>query len=122
MSRSATEDELKRAYRNKALQYHPDRNKEPEAEENFKEINEAYQVLSDADKRARYDRFGHAGVDGATAGGGGFEGFGFGGFGDIFEAFFGGATTTAHQAPQRGADLLYETIITFEEAAFGCEK
>ena len=95
--RGADEDELKRAYRNKARQYHPDINKEPEAEERFKEVNQAYEILSDGDKRARYDRFGHAGVEGNSAGG---AGYGFGGrspFEDIFESFFGdmgGATTS----------------------------
>jgi len=77
-------------------------------------------VLSDPDKRAAYDRFGHSGAEGFF--GRGFEGFNFGGFGDIFDAFFGGATTATRQAPQRGADLHYRITITFEEAAFGCEK
>ncbi len=89
--RSAGADELKKAYRRLARKYHPDVNKDPEAEEKFKEINEAYEVLSDEQKRARYDRFGHAGVqNGGMGGGTGFEGFGFGGIDDIFESFFGG--------------------------------
>ena len=118
VDRNATDDEIKKAFRKLAFTFHPDRNREDGAEEKFKEANEAYEALSDADRRAAYDRFGHDGAEGLF--GRSFEGFG--GFGDIFEAFFGGATTAARQAPQRGADLLYETIITFEEAAFGCEK
>jgi len=120
VSRSATDEEIKKAYRKLAFQYHPDRNHEPGAEERFKEVNEAYEVLSDASKRAEYDRFGHSGVEGLFARG--FEGFDFGGFGDLFEAFFGGMTATARRMPQRGADLRYQATITLEEAAFGCEK
>jgi molecular chaperone DnaJ len=120
--RSASGDDLKRAFRRMARQYHPDVNKDPGAEEHFKELNEAYEILSDADKRARYDRFGHAGVQGAGAGGAGFEGFGFG-FDDIFESFFGGVRTGASAArPQRGQDLRHDLTISFEEAVFGCEK
>lgn len=92
VSRDASEDEIKRAYRRLAKQYHPDVNKAPDAEEKFKEIQRAYEVLSDPDKRANYDRFGQAGVDGTGFGTGGFADFGFGGFsdiGDIFEQFFG---------------------------------
>ncbi len=118
--RSASDDEVKKAYRKLAFQYHPDRNHEPGAEDKFKEINEAYEVLSDANKRAAYDRFGHAGGEGLFSRG--FEGFEFGGFGDIFEAFFGGMTSAAHRVPQRGADLRQTVTITLEEAAFGCEK
>ena len=123
--RSASGEDLKRAFRRMARQYHPDVNKDPGAEERFKELNEAYEVLSDADKRARYDRFGHAGVQGAGAGGAaGFEGFGGGfGFDDIFESFFGGVRTGPSAArPQRGQDLRHDLTITFEEAVFGCEK
>jgi len=122
VSRDATNDELKKAFRKLAFEYHPDRNREDGASEKFKEVNEAYEVLSDANKRAAYDRYGHSGTEGMF--GRGFEGFdfsNFGGFGDIFEAFFGGSTTT-RQAPKRGADIRYKISITFEEAALGCEK
>ena len=120
ITRDATDEEIKRAFRRLALKYHPDRNHEDGAEEKFKEINEAYEVLSNSDKRAAYDRFGHGGAEGFF--GRGFEGFDFGGFGKDFEAFFRGATTATRQAPRRGADLLYNISITFEEAAFGCQK
>ncbi|MEA2086269.1 MAG: molecular chaperone DnaJ [Chloroflexota bacterium] len=120
VGRNATDEEVKRAFRQLAFKHHPDHNHGEGAEEKFKEINEAYEVLSDPDKRAAYDRFGHAGAAGVF--GRGFEGFDFGGFGDIFDAFFGGATTATRQAPQRGADLHHGLTITFEEAAFGCEK
>lgn len=118
--RTANEEELKKAFRKSAFQYHPDRNRQDGAEERFKEINEAYEVLSDPGKRASYDRFGHVGAGGL--GGHGFEGFGFGGFGDIFDAFFGGSGTTASSGPRRGADLRCHATISFTEAAFGCEK
>jgi molecular chaperone DnaJ len=122
VSRNASSDDLKRAFRRLAMQYHPDRNAEPGAAERFKEINEAYEILSDPDKRANYDRFGHAGVEGAFRSQG-FEGFGpFGGFGDIFDAFFGAATQTRRRQPSRGADLQVQLELTFEEAAFGAAK
>jgi molecular chaperone DnaJ len=120
IDRNATDEEIKRAFRKLAFKYHPDHNHDDEAGERFKEINEAYEVLSDSDKRAAYDRFGHGGAEGLF--GQGFEGFDFGGFGDIFDAFFGGAATATRQAPQRGADLSYGITIAFEEAALGCEK
>jgi molecular chaperone DnaJ len=123
VSRDASTEEIRKAFRKLAFQYHPDRNRDGDAAEKFKEVNEAYEVLSDADKRAAYDRFGHSGAEGLF--GRGFEGFdfgSFGGFGDIFEAFFGGGTTTARQAPRRGNDLQYRISISFEEAALGCEK
>ena len=120
IARSATDEEIKRAFRKLAFKYHPDRNRDDGTEERFKEVNEAYEVLSDSDKRTAYDRFGHGGAGGIF--GRGFEGFNFGGFGDIFDAFFGGTTTATHQAPQQGADLHYRLTTTFEEAAFGCEK
>lgn len=124
VSRTVTKDELKKQYRRLARQYHPDVNPDPAASERFKEISEAYEVLSDDDKRAAYDRFGHAGL-----GNGGFSGFdqGHGGFADIFEEFFGsfgGATGTRRRrrGPRRGSDLRYDLTITFEEAVFGGER
>jgi len=123
--KSAQDDELKKAYRKLAMQYHPDKNPgDAEAESKFKEINEAYEVLSDGDKRARYDQFGHAGVEGQTGGFSGFGGFGEGGFGDIFDMFFGDATSggARQQGPVRGGDLRRDVELTFEEAAFGVEK
>ncbi len=118
--RNASEEDIKKAFRTLAFKYHPDRNRDDGAEAKFKEINEAYEVLSDADKRANYDRFGHAGAAGPF--GQGFEGFDMGGFGDIFEAFFGGTATASHQAPQRGSDLRQTLTISLEEAAFGADK
>jgi len=121
INRNASEEKIKSAFRKLAFKYHPDHNREDRAEEKFKEINEAYEVLSDPDKRAAYDRFGHGGSEGFFRQG--FDGFDFGGFGDIFDAFFGGGVTTAtRQGPQRGADLHHRITITFEEAAFGVEK
>ena len=133
VSKSASDDEIKKSYRKLAKQYHPDMNPgNKEAEARFKEVNEAYEVLSDKDKRARYDQFGHAGVDpnfnpGAGGFGGGFGGFGDMDFdlGDIFSAFtggFGGGGGRARSGPQRGDDLRVSLTISFEEAAFGCEK
>jgi molecular chaperone DnaJ len=123
VNRDAAPDEIKRAFRRLAMEFHPDRNSEPGAEARFKEINEAYEVLSDPEKRSTYDRFGHAGLDGAFGGSRGFEGFGpFGGFGDIFDAFFGAASQTRRRAPSRGADLQVAIDLTFEEAAFGTSK
>lgn len=120
-SRTATDEELKKAYRRLARQYHPDVNKSPEAEARFKEINEAYEVLHDPEKRAAYDRFGHAGVSGN--GGFDFTGAGFGGLSDIIEEFFGfGTRPGARQGPVRGGDLKTEVLLTFEEAVFGTEK
>ncbi|MHB1407382.1 MAG: molecular chaperone DnaJ [Desulfitobacteriaceae bacterium] len=123
VERSASEQEIKQSYRKLARQYHPDVNPgNKEAEEKFKEISEAYDVLSDAEKKARYDQFGHAGTDPNQAGYGG--GFGDFGFGDIFDAFFGGGGGGGgrRNGPQRGADLRYDMAVTFEEAAFGIEK
>ena len=123
IGRNATDEEIKKAFRKLAFQYHPDRNKDHDAEDRFKEISEAYEVLSDPEKRGKYDRFGHAGAQSGFGGATGFEGFeGFGGFGDIFETFFGGAASATRRGPQRGADLQYRLNLTFEEAAFGCEK
>ncbi len=123
--RGADAAELKKAYRKLAMDYHPDRNPAPDAPDKFKEATRAYEVLSDSDMRARYDRFGHAGVDGMGAGPQGFDGFhaGFEGFGDIFDAFFGGASRgRRRRGPLRGGDLRYNLRLTFEEAIFGVEK
>jgi len=121
VSRDASEEEIKKAFRRLAFRYHPDRNKDGGAEERFKEINEAFEVLSDPAKRSAYDRFGHMGSQGFGARG--FEGFDFGGFGDIFDAFFGGVSGTARRhGPQRGSDLKYNLSISFEEAVFGTER
>jgi molecular chaperone DnaJ len=122
IDRNAGSDDIKKSYRKLARQYHPDVNKSADAEARFKEVNEAYEVLSDEKKRAAYDRYGHAGVEGTMSGG--FTDFtGFGGLGDIFEEFFGfGTRTTTRRAPRRGADLRYDLSISFEEAAFGVER
>ena len=131
VSRGASEDEIKKAYKKMARKYHPDLNPgDKTAEEKFKEVNEAYEFLSDADKKARYDQYGHAGVDpnfGAGGFGGGFDGsFDFGDLGDIFGSFFGGGfgggRRTNPNAPQRGESIRMSIAISFEEAAFGCEK
>ncbi|MEO9254429.1 MAG: molecular chaperone DnaJ [Tepidiformaceae bacterium] len=117
--------ELKKAYRKLAMEFHPDRNPSSDAAEKFKEINRAYEVLTDTDMRARYDRFGHAGVEGNGAGPQGFDGFqNFEGFGDIFDAFFGGNQRGGRRrrGPARGSDLRYNMRISFEEAVFGVEK
>ena len=123
VSRGATAEDLKRAFRKLAMQFHPDRNPDnPTAAERFKECSEAYEVLSDPDKRRSYDMFGHAGVTaGAGSGFGGFEGFGFG---DIFDTFFGGGAAGSRTRRQstRGEDLRYDLTITFEEAFTGIEK
>ena len=131
VSKGASEEEIKKAYKKLARKYHPDMNPgDKEAEEKFKEINEANEVLSDPEKKARYDQFGFAGVDpnyGAGAGGGAYSagGFDFGDLGDIFGSFFGGGFGGARanpNAPQRGESLRTSVNISFEEAAFGCEK
>ena len=130
VEKSASAEDIKKAYRKSAMKYHPDRNPgDKAAEEKFKELGEAYEVLSDDNKRARYDQFGFAGVDpsyGGGAGGAGFDGFGgfgFGGFGDIFsEVFGGGSTRRTRNAPRRGEDVGVRIEVTFEEAAFGAEK
>lgn len=123
VSPDASDEEIKKAFRKKAFEYHPDRNPDDGASERFKEVNEAYEVLSDSNRRAAYDQFGHQGTEGF--GGRGFQDFdfgSFGGFGDIFEAFFGGSRTSSRQAPRRGNDLRYSVAISFEEAALGCER
>jgi len=120
--RGASQDEIKQAFRNLARRYHPDVNSEPDAEERFKEINEAFAVLSDEKRRAAYDQYGHAGVEGA----GGMPDFSTFDFSDIFGEFFGFGRgfggRRASNAPRRGADLQYEINLSFEEAIFGTEK
>ena len=120
VERDASREEIKRAFRKLAMEYHPDRNRADEAESRFKEISAAYDVLSDPEKRTRYDRFGMAAVNGG--GQHGFSGFeGFGGFGDIFDAFFRG-TTTRRPGPQRGSDRRATLTISFEDAVSGAER
>ncbi|MDU4623198.1 MAG: molecular chaperone DnaJ [Enterococcus gallinarum] len=120
LQKGASDDEIKKAYRKLSKKYHPDINKEPDAEAKFKEISEAYEILSDPQKRAAYDQYGHAGTDPNYGGG---YGGGFGGFEDIFESFFGGGGRTANpNAPRQGADLQYAVDLSFEEAIFGVEK
>ncbi len=135
LSKSASDDEIKKAYRSLAKKYHPDINKAPDAEAKFKEVNEAYEVLSDSDKKAKYDQFGHAGVDpsynpyGGGAGAGGFGGFDMGDLGDIFGSMFGGGfggfgggARQNPNGPKRGETLKIPLTISFEDAAFGVSK
>jgi molecular chaperone DnaJ len=121
IDRQATEEDVKKAFRRLARQYHPDVSKSPDAEARFKEINEAYEILSDREKRSTYDRFGHAGPQASAGGFTDFAGFGID---DLFESFFGGMRggATARRGPAVGADLRYDLTVEFEEAAFGCEK
>ena len=128
ISKSATEDEIKKAYRSLAKKYHPDVNKAPDAEEKFKEINEAYEVLRDENKRKAYDQFGFAGMDGAQAGGGfsGFQTGGFDDFGDIFSQFFGsgfggfgGGTSYRSNQPVKGDNKVMQVDVDFMDACFG---
>jgi len=121
LRRTASAEEVKRAYRKLALQFHPDRNPgDPAAESRFKEINEAYEVLSDGEKRQRYDTFGHAGTQGIP----GFDFSGFGGINDIFDMFFGGAATgqRTRTGPRPGADLQIELTLSFEDSVFGATR
>jgi molecular chaperone DnaJ len=126
VERTADDAEIKRAFRKLAQQWHPDVNKDPAAQDRFKEINEAYQVLGDPQRRQTYDMFGRAGLGGAGAAGGaqGFGSAGFGGFSDIFDAFFGGAAAAGARRgqPTTGSDLRYDLRISFEEAVLGTEK
>lgn len=128
VAKNAGQSEIKKAYRQLARKFHPDVSQESDAEAKFKEINEAYEVLSDEQKRSVYDRFGHAGLGGSV---GGFGGFDFGGFRDPFDIFeevfgglggFGGTRRRGGRAPRRGADLRYEMGLEFEEAVFGAER
>ena len=131
LAKGASDDEIKKAYRKLAKQYHPDLHPgDAECEANFKELNEAYEILSDADKRAKYDQFGHAAFD-PNAGFGGFDGGfggGFGGFGDIFEDLFsgfggfGGGSAQQRSGPRKGENVRVGLTVDFEEAAFGCKK
>ena len=126
VSKNATDDEIKSAFRKLAKKYHPDINKDPDAPAKFKEAQEAYAVLSDKDKRSRYDQFGHSAFENAGANGG-FSGFDFGNFDfdinleDLFGGMFGGRTSSRRRST-RGSDLLKKIDLTFEEAVFGCEK
>ena len=133
VDKNASQDEIKKAYRKMSKKYHPDLNKEEGAEEKYKEVQEAYETLSDEQKRAAYDQYGEAGANGGFGGGGfggasGFSGFGggsggFGGFEDIFSSFFGGGGAQVNpNAPRQGDDLQYRINLKFEEAIFGVEK
>jgi molecular chaperone DnaJ len=127
LSKGASDDEIKKAYRQLAKKYHPDLNPgNAEAEAAFKEVNEAYQVLSNPETRAQYDQFGHEGPTGQGFGGFDFSGFGEGGFGDIFDMFFGGSgfggSRRSKKGPVRGSDVRYDLDISFEDAAFGTKK
>lgn len=130
VSRSASDAEIKKAFRQKARKLHPDVNKEPDAKERFQEVSQAYEVLSDANMRQRYDQFGEAGVKGATSAGAGFSDFAgqdFGSFSDIFDTFFGGSGGGSGRArrrsgPQPGDDLRLDVDVPFEKAVFGAEQ
>ncbi|MEE0943921.1 MAG: molecular chaperone DnaJ [Clostridia bacterium] len=127
VARGASDDEIKKAYRKEAKKYHPDLHPgDKTAEAKFKEVNEAYEVLSDSDKKARYDQYGHAGVDpnfGAGSAGGGFGGFDFSDIFDMFGGGFGGfGGSSRRNGPIRGRDISRDITISFEEAAFGCKK
>ena len=130
VEKDTPKQEIKKAYRKLAMQYHPDRNKSPDAEEKFKEISEAYAILSDDEKRGQYDQFGHAGINGkynwediyqSTDFASIFRDMGFGGFGSIFDMFFGGRSNR-RGGPQKGADLRYDVVISLDDVANGLEK
>jgi len=121
VDKDASKQDIRRAYRKLARKYHPDINKEEGAQEKFIEVKEAYEVLSDDQKRAQYDQFGHAGAQSQGFSGFGGGASGFSGFDDIFDMFFGGGRTRDPNAPERGADLKYTMTLTFEEAVFGKE-
>lgn len=118
LSRNSSDEEIRKAYRKLARKYHPDVNKEPDAEEKFKEVKDAYEVLSDPQKKAHYDQFGHTDPSGGFNGGTGFTGQDFG-FGDIFDMFFGGGRRHNPNAPRQGADLEYRLQIEFKDAVYG---
>lgn len=127
VSKNASPDEIKKAYRKLSKKYHPDINKDPGAEDKYKEVQEAYETLSDPQKRSAYDQYGPAGANGGFGGGaggfGGFDGAGFGGFEDIFSSFFGGGGATRNpNVPRQGDDLQYAVNLKFEEAIFGVER
>ena len=123
VSKGDSSENIRKAFRQKAMEYHPDRNKNADAEGKFKEINEAYQVLNNADKRAQYDRFGHAGVSGGSGFDRPFDGSDiFGGFGDIFDSFFGDNSGRKGNEPRRGQDIQQSVRLSFEEAVFGIER
>ena len=126
VSKDASQDEIKRAYRKMSKKYHPDINKEPGAEEKYKEVQEAYETLSDDQKRAAYDQYGPDGANAGFGGQGGFGGFdggaGFGGFEDIFSSFFGGGAARNPNAPRQGDDLQYRVNLSFEEAVLVLKK
>ena len=123
VSKGDSTENIRKAFRQKAMEYHPDRNKNADAEGKFKEINEAYQVLNNADKRAQYDRFGHAGVSGGSGFDQPFDGSDvFGGFGDIFDSFFGDNSGRRANEPRRGQDIQQSVRLSFEEAVFGIER
>lgn len=121
--RTASQEEIRTTFRRLALEYHPDRNKSPDAQAKFKEVNAAYQVLSDPEKRAQYDRYGRVGPSSGSGYGRGFHGAdSFGGFGDIFDAFFGGSGGGARSSARPGRDIRSRVTLSFEEAVFGVEK
>ena len=131
LNKGADEASIKKAYRTLAKKYHPDMNPgNAEAEQKFKEVNEAYSVLSDSEKKAQYDQYGHAAFEQGGGGYGGYGGFSdFGDIGDIFSSFFGGgfggfggSSSSRRNAPQRGEDIGVHITLTFEEAAFGVKK
>ena len=123
VSRGSSEEDVRKAFRKKAMDLHPDRNKNPDAEQKFKEVNEAYQVLIDSEKRSKYDRFGHAGVSAGSSSARDFEGHDiFGGFGDIFDSFFGDLGGRGQRTAQRGSHVQVSVTVPFEDAVFGTER